>query len=254
MPTFGLIVCRRRFPNPKYFDFIQPGGEHTFRPFPLIAKRPTATAATTSHTSTKGKATATFIEAKPKNSTGANSDFVSTVIEHGTAPNNKQDPTTTQFCSARGQKSPDALLLFDDDRTLGATLSAEHYASFRRPLPLYDKTFCSSTATTGVKLTHSIFDKAKKGQDTYETGPATENFNNDRTLGATLSAEHYAAFRQPPTTYDKFFRSSTSTNIVKLTLTFGATLRKEHYEAFRRPPPTRDKPQGVSIVHLTKRR
>ena len=77
----------------------------------------------------------------------------------------------------------------------------------------------------------------RQGAVVFHDFPA-ENFNIDHTLGATLRDEHYAAFRRPPPTYDKTFRSSTPKTIVK---TLGATLRKEHYQAFRRPPPTRDK-------------
>ena len=83
-----------------------------------------------------------------------------------------------------------------------------------------------------------MYDKSNRPINA-STGPTNENFNIDRTLGATLRDEHYAAFRRPPPTYDKTFRSSTPKTIVK---TLGATLRKEHYQAFRRPPPTRDKP------------
>ena len=192
----------------------QQAGELTIRCFDFKAKRTTARAPTACPASTT--AMAMLIGAKPR----IDSDFGSkTAIKNTTAPTNQQDPTAADF-SKVAQKFDSTAPTdknFIIDRTLGATLRAEHYAAFRRPPPTYDKSNRSSNAPTG---------------------PTTGKFNMDRTLGATLRAEHYAAFRRPPPTYDRIFRLSTSTSTVK---TLGATLRKEHYQAFRRPPQTRDK-------------
>ena len=138
-----------------------------------------------------------LIKAKPKYSTGVDSNFVSKPApNYTTAPTNQQD--------------------------LIAPQTAERHWKF-------------CTAPTIVhKFTHSIFDETNKVPDTYDpTGLTTNEFNTDRTLGATLRAEHYAAFRRPPPTYDKIIISSTTTTTVKTTLTLGATTREEHYQAFR---------------------
>lgn len=109
--------------------------------------------------------------------------------------------------------------------------------------------FCAGP-TFLQKFSRSVFDKANQALFTYDpTGPTTDNFNTARTLGATLRAEHYAAFRRPPPTYDKIFRSITMTTRTK---TLGATLRKEHYEKFRRPPPTRDKHYVLTVPKFPK--
>ena len=74
---------------------------------------------------------------------------------------------------------------FNTALTLGATLSAEHYAAFRRPPPTYDKALhCRSP---------------------------TDKFKTDRTLGATLRADHYQAFRRPPPMRDKLLGAKTGT-------------------------------------------
>ena len=185
MPTFGLIVCRRRFPDPKYCKSIQLDGELTFRPFALTANRPTARASTPCPTSTSAMAMAMLSKAKLKNPSEVDSDFVSkTATVFTTAPTNQQDSTAVKFCSVPS--------------------SVQNFS-------------------------HSIFDKANQALFTYEpTGPTENNFNTDRTLGATLRAEHYAAFRRPPPTYDKALHCRNPTDEFKTDRTLGATLRADH--------------------------
>ena len=168
-PIFRLIVRSRRFPDPKYLSSIQPGGKPTLRCFARKAKQTIARASTACPTPTT--AMAMLIGAKPeaKNSIGVDSNSVAKIaLKNTTAPANQQDSTTALL--------PERYLNFSD-RTLGATLRADHYAAFRRPPPTYDK----SNRPINVPI-----------------GPTAENFNSDRTLGATLRAEHYAAFRRPP--------------------------------------------------------
>ncbi len=132
-------------------------------------------------------AMAMLIRAKPKNSMEFDSDSVSrTATKFTTAPTNQQDSTALKFCAVPS--------------------SVQNFL-------------------------HSNFDKANQAIFTYEpTGPTENNFNTDRTLGATLRAEHYAAFRRPPPTYDKTLCCLSPTDKFKTDRTLGATLRADHYQ------------------------
>ena len=207
-----------------------------------------------------------LIGAKPeaKNSRGVDSDSVAkTALKNTIAPANQQDSITALL--------PERYLNYSD-RTLGATLRAEHYAAFRRPPPTYDKSNglfnvpigptadnLNTDRTLGATLRDEHYAAFRRPPPTYDKsnrffnvpiGPIADNFNTDRTLGATLRAEHYASFRRPPPNYDKTNRLTndptgpTASNF-NTDRTLGATLRDEHYAAFRRPPPTRDKHLGV---------